>query len=212
MTFTTGPDQVYAVLSALGDAGRAFDLTHIVPLDLVFPFTYAPLPCTRDLVGSLPPAPGGQPVVPAEPCAGACSSSGLLRECRGHHPAPHVPGTARSRCMVCEPHVQRQVFLLGCQFHHALCSAGRLCHPAPAPLYWQESCIMTGTGVLHGRQTTGTGTPSTQRSRRPSARQSGSLLRTRPSSSPAPSSCITSGRRQQCASSTSGKGCLSHRS
>jgi hypothetical protein len=40
MTFTTGPDQVYAVLSALGDAGRAFDLTHIVPLDLVFPFTY----------------------------------------------------------------------------------------------------------------------------------------------------------------------------
>jgi hypothetical protein len=40
MTFTTGPDQVYAVLSALGDAGRAFDLTRIVPLDLVFPFTY----------------------------------------------------------------------------------------------------------------------------------------------------------------------------
>jgi len=41
MTFTTGPDSVYAVLGALGDAGRAFDLTHIVPLDLVFPFTYA---------------------------------------------------------------------------------------------------------------------------------------------------------------------------
>jgi hypothetical protein len=40
MTFTTGPDSVYAVLSALGDAGRAFDLTHIVPLDLAFPFTY----------------------------------------------------------------------------------------------------------------------------------------------------------------------------
>ena len=40
MTFTTGPASVYAVLSALGDAGRAFDLTHIVPLDLVFPFTY----------------------------------------------------------------------------------------------------------------------------------------------------------------------------
>ena len=40
MTFTTGPDQVYSVLSSLGDAGRAFDLTHIVPLDLVFPFTY----------------------------------------------------------------------------------------------------------------------------------------------------------------------------
>ncbi len=41
MTFTTGPESVYAVLSALGDAGRAFDLTHIVPLDLAFPFTYA---------------------------------------------------------------------------------------------------------------------------------------------------------------------------
>lgn len=41
MTFTTGPDSVYAVLGALGNAGRAFDLTHIVPLDLVFPFTYA---------------------------------------------------------------------------------------------------------------------------------------------------------------------------
>jgi hypothetical protein len=40
MTFTTSPDQVYAVLSALGDTGRAFDLTRIVPLDLVFPFTY----------------------------------------------------------------------------------------------------------------------------------------------------------------------------
>jgi hypothetical protein len=41
MTFTAGPAQVYAVLDALGPAGRAFDLTHIVPLDLVFPFTYA---------------------------------------------------------------------------------------------------------------------------------------------------------------------------
>ncbi len=40
MTFTTAPDQVYAVLDALGEAGRAFDLTRIVPLDLVFPFTY----------------------------------------------------------------------------------------------------------------------------------------------------------------------------
>jgi hypothetical protein len=40
MTFTTGPESVYAVLDALGEAGRAFDLTHIVPLDLVFPFTY----------------------------------------------------------------------------------------------------------------------------------------------------------------------------
>lgn len=41
MSFTTGPDSVYAVLDALGDAGRAFDLTYIVPLDLLFPFTYA---------------------------------------------------------------------------------------------------------------------------------------------------------------------------
>jgi hypothetical protein len=40
MTFTTGPESVYAVLFALGEAGRAFDLTRIVPLDLVFPFTY----------------------------------------------------------------------------------------------------------------------------------------------------------------------------
>jgi len=40
MTFTTSPQQVYTVLDALGDAGRAFDLTRIVPLDLVFPFTY----------------------------------------------------------------------------------------------------------------------------------------------------------------------------
>jgi hypothetical protein len=41
MTLTTSPDQVYNVLGALGDAGRAFDLTRIVPLDLVFPLTYA---------------------------------------------------------------------------------------------------------------------------------------------------------------------------
>jgi len=40
MTFTQGPDDVYAVLVALGDAGRAFDLSHIVPLDMVFPATY----------------------------------------------------------------------------------------------------------------------------------------------------------------------------
>jgi len=40
MTFTTSPQQVYAVLDALGAAGRSFDLTRIVPLDLVFPFTY----------------------------------------------------------------------------------------------------------------------------------------------------------------------------
>lgn len=41
MTFTTTPAQVYAVLDALGSAGRAFDLTRIVPLDLLFPSTYA---------------------------------------------------------------------------------------------------------------------------------------------------------------------------
>lgn len=40
MTFTTGPESVSTVLDALGDAGRAFDLTSIVPLDLVFPLTY----------------------------------------------------------------------------------------------------------------------------------------------------------------------------
>lgn len=40
MTFTTSPQQVYSVLDALGEAGRAFDLTRIVPLDLVFPATY----------------------------------------------------------------------------------------------------------------------------------------------------------------------------
>lgn len=40
MTFTQRPDDVYAVLDALGDAGRAFDLSNIVPLDLVFPATY----------------------------------------------------------------------------------------------------------------------------------------------------------------------------
>jgi hypothetical protein len=41
MTFSTNPDQVYAVIDALGEAGRAFDLTRVIPLDLVFPFTYA---------------------------------------------------------------------------------------------------------------------------------------------------------------------------
>lgn len=34
------PDEAYAHLAAMGDAGRAFDLTHIVPLDFVFPFMY----------------------------------------------------------------------------------------------------------------------------------------------------------------------------
>jgi hypothetical protein len=35
------PEQAYALLSAMGEAGRLFDLTHIVPLDLVFPFVYS---------------------------------------------------------------------------------------------------------------------------------------------------------------------------
>ena len=35
------PEQVYAFLGAMGEAGRSFDLTHIVPLDLFVPFFYA---------------------------------------------------------------------------------------------------------------------------------------------------------------------------
>lgn len=35
------PDRAYAILSAMGEAGRAFDLTRIVPLDMVVPFFYA---------------------------------------------------------------------------------------------------------------------------------------------------------------------------
>jgi hypothetical protein len=34
------PEHAYALFSAMEDAGRAFDLTHIVPLDMVFPFVY----------------------------------------------------------------------------------------------------------------------------------------------------------------------------
>lgn len=34
------PEQAYALLSAMGEAGRAFDLTRIVPLDMAFPFVY----------------------------------------------------------------------------------------------------------------------------------------------------------------------------
>lgn len=34
------PDQAYALFSAMGEAGRAFDLTRIVPLDMLFPFAY----------------------------------------------------------------------------------------------------------------------------------------------------------------------------
>ncbi len=40
MEFLYTPQQAYAHLAAMGEAGRAFDLTHIVPLDLVFPFMY----------------------------------------------------------------------------------------------------------------------------------------------------------------------------
>jgi hypothetical protein len=40
MEFTYTPVQAYAMLAALGDAGRAFYLTRIVPLDLVFPLAY----------------------------------------------------------------------------------------------------------------------------------------------------------------------------
>jgi len=34
------PEQAYAFLAAMGDGGRAFELTHIVPLDLFVPFFY----------------------------------------------------------------------------------------------------------------------------------------------------------------------------
>jgi len=40
MEFLYSPEQAYAHLAVMGDAGRAFDLTHIVPLDLIFPFMY----------------------------------------------------------------------------------------------------------------------------------------------------------------------------
>lgn len=40
MEFLYSPDQAYAHLAVMGEAGRAFDLSHIVPLDLVFPFMY----------------------------------------------------------------------------------------------------------------------------------------------------------------------------
>lgn len=40
MEFLYTPEQVYAHLAAMGEAGRAFALTHIVPLDLVLPAVY----------------------------------------------------------------------------------------------------------------------------------------------------------------------------
>ncbi|NMB78220.1 MAG: hypothetical protein GYA23_03915 [Methanomicrobiales archaeon] len=41
MEFLYSPDQAYAHLAAMGEAGRAFDLTHIIPLDMLLPFFYA---------------------------------------------------------------------------------------------------------------------------------------------------------------------------
>ncbi|MDD1690156.1 MAG: hypothetical protein LUQ66_05800 [Methanoregula sp.] len=35
------PDQAYAFLAAMGEAGRSFELTRIIPLDLLVPFFYA---------------------------------------------------------------------------------------------------------------------------------------------------------------------------
>ncbi len=40
MEFLYTPQQAYAHLAAMGDAGRAFELTHIVPLDLILPAVY----------------------------------------------------------------------------------------------------------------------------------------------------------------------------
>ena len=158
-----------------GIPGRAFDLTRIVPLDLVFPFTYG-LFLTLGISWALSRLlPEGSPwfMLNLAPVLAAAAD---YCECRGHHPPPHVPGKARSRCMVCEPHVQHQVFLLVCQFHHALCGAGGLCYPAPAPLFWQETCMMTGSGE-HLQVDNRYRTPSTLQSQRPSAERSGSLLR-----------------------------------
>ena len=41
MEFLYTPDQAYSQLAALGDAGRAFELSHIVPLDMILPAVYA---------------------------------------------------------------------------------------------------------------------------------------------------------------------------
>ena len=40
MEFLYSPQQAYAHLAAMGDAGRAFELTHIIPLDLILPAVY----------------------------------------------------------------------------------------------------------------------------------------------------------------------------
>ena len=41
--------------AAMGEAGRAFDLTHIVPLDLVFPFAYTLFVRACDHLAPAPP-------------------------------------------------------------------------------------------------------------------------------------------------------------
>ena len=40
MEFLYSPQQAYAHLAAMGVAGRAFELTHIIPLDLILPAVY----------------------------------------------------------------------------------------------------------------------------------------------------------------------------
>ena len=41
MEILYSPEQAYAFLAAMGEAGRTFDLTHIIPLDLFVPLFYA---------------------------------------------------------------------------------------------------------------------------------------------------------------------------
>lgn len=41
MEILYSPDQAYAHLAAMGEAGRAFALIHIIPLDLILPAVYA---------------------------------------------------------------------------------------------------------------------------------------------------------------------------
>ncbi len=41
MEFLYSPEQAYAHLAAMGEAGRSFELTHIIPLDLILPAVYA---------------------------------------------------------------------------------------------------------------------------------------------------------------------------
>ena len=41
MEFLYSPDQAYTHLAAMGEAGRAFELSHIIPLDMLLPAVYA---------------------------------------------------------------------------------------------------------------------------------------------------------------------------